>query len=159
MQKLYQEYFKVTDNEILGFFEEYRFLSNFHVADVYYQGDIYPSSEAAYQAAKYNNKDYRLQFMNPSMTCSQSRKLGQIQNPYYDVDWDIHKYDIMYEIVFNKFYRHKDLRDKLLLTSPKYLEETNHWNDRWWGIDFKTKEGENNLGKILMQVRDYWKKE
>ncbi len=158
MQRPYDQYFRVTDTEILGFFDEYRFLSNFHVADVYYQGDIYPSSEHAYQAAKFLDRDYRVQFMNPSMTCSQSRRLGQIQNLYYDTKWDEHKYDIMYEIVFNKFYRHKDLRYKLLLTSLKYLEETNHWGDSYWGVKFQTGEGENNLGKILMQVRDYWNK-
>ena len=40
-----------SDN-IKGFFGGYRWLSNFHVCDVMFEGDLYPSSENAYQAAK-----------------------------------------------------------------------------------------------------------
>ncbi len=62
----------------------------------------------------------------------------------------------MSSIVFDKFCRSFYLRNRLLETGDKYLEETNHWSDSYWGVDIK-KGGKNNLGKILMKVRDFWK--
>ena len=32
-------------------------------------------------------------------------------------------------------------------------EENDVRNDRFWGVDYKTGLAENNLGKILMEVR------
>lgn len=61
----------------------------------------------------------------------------------------------MASVVFDKFARNKELRDKLLFTNDKYLEETNDWNDKYWGICNGI--GENNLGKILMGIREFWK--
>ena len=34
-----------------------------------------------------------------------------------------------------------------------YLEEGNTWHDTCWGVDAKTGEGQNHLGRILMKVR------
>ena len=62
----------------------------------------------------------------------------------------------MSSIVFEKFYRNKELRKKLLETGDRYLEETNWWGDDFWGGC--NGEGRNELGKILMKVRDFWKK-
>jgi hypothetical protein len=44
-----------------------------------------------------------------------------------------------------------ELREKLLKTGDKYLEETNYWNDRYWG-KYKDK-GLNMLGHLIMAVR------
>ena len=41
----------VKDGQI-GFFDEYRFLSNFHLCPIELDGVVYGSLEAAYQAAK-----------------------------------------------------------------------------------------------------------
>ena len=62
----------------------------------------------------------------------------------------------MVAIVFDKFLRNKDLRQKLLDTSERYLEELNNWGDTFWGVDIN-KGGQNNLGKILMKTREFWK--
>lgn len=59
----------------------------------------------------------------------------------------------MMEIVFNKFIQNRSLKEKLLDTGNKYLEETNWWKDDFWGVDIKIG-GKNNLGKILMKVRE-----
>ena len=46
---------------------------------------------------------------------------------------------------------------KLMMTGDKYLEETNYWNDIFWGVAKKDLNeqgvGENNLGKLLMEIR------
>ena len=44
-----------------------------------------------------------------------------------------------------------ELKIKLIQTGDAYLEETNSWNDTYWGVcDGK---GENILGHMLMKLR------
>ena len=45
----------------------------------------------------------------------------------------------------------QDLKEKLI-NEVGLIEERNCWNDRYWGTVDGI--GENNLGKILMSVRD-----
>ena len=47
----------------------------------------------------------------------------------------------------------------LLATKEAVLKEGNTWNDVFWGISLKTGRGENNLGKILMRVREKLRRE
>lgn len=62
----------------------------------------------------------------------------------------------MLTLIRQKFQRF-DLQEKLLATGNAYLEEGNTWGDRIWGT--VNGEGENRLGKILMQVRQEIQKE
>jgi predicted NAD-dependent protein-ADP-ribosyltransferase YbiA (DUF1768 family) len=52
------------ENNIKGFFNEYRFLSNFHMTDIEYEGEVYPSVECAYMAAKTLDKELRKELLN-----------------------------------------------------------------------------------------------
>jgi len=70
-------------------------------------------------------------------------------------NWKEVKYDIMSSVIFDKFYRNIELRQKLLATGNKYIEESNHWHDVYWGVC--NGKGKSNLGKILMGVREFWK--
>lgn len=143
-----------TDSEIKGFFgfgeNEYGWLSNFHYCDVVFDGEVYPSSENAYMAAKTLDLDIRKKFQ--SLKPVDAKKFGHfiVLRP----NWEEIKLDVMFLVIFDKFSRNPDIRQKLLDTGEKYLEETNWWKDLCWGVDFKTGEGENNLGKILMRVRN-----
>lgn len=142
-----RDYVVHDENNVKGFFGKYRFLSNFHLAEVYFEGLKYPSTEHAYQAAKSLDENIRKEFLE--LTCAKAKNKGQ--EILMREDWDIIKYDVMFSVVYDKFFRHKDLRQLLLETGDKYLEETNHWNDTYWGVC--NGKGQNNLGKILMQVR------
>lgn len=151
----WQLYAVHDEKNIKGFFGDYRWLSNFHPCSVFFETLSYPSSENAYQAAKIDS-DYRhyLQSCTPAKSKREWKKY-----PMIDMDagsWDSRKYDIMACILFDKFCRNENLRKKLLETGDKYLEETNHWKDSMWGVDIK-KGGQNNLGKILMKIRTFWK--
>ena len=57
-----------------------------------------------------------------------------------------------------KFTRHLDLREKLLATGDAELIEGNTWRDMTWGAVWNKDKGrwvgKNNLGRILMKVRD-----
>lgn len=149
------------ENNVRGFFGEYRFLSNFWSCTVYYDGFRFPTSEHAYMFAKLDlsvmsESDILSLYESVSkMKAKEVKKWGQTIK--LRPDWENVKYDIMARIVFDKFSRNLELREKLLSTGNKYLEETNWWNDQYWGYDYR-KGGQNNLGKILMKVRDFLKK-
>ena len=138
----------VHNNEVIkGFFGNFRFLSNFEVADVVFEGVKYPSSENSYQAAKSLDPEVRSQFIN--ITPSESKKLGR--KIECRPDWEEVKYKVMYDIVLDKFMRNPHLREMLIETGERYLEESNHWHDKVWGVCDGV--GTNWLGKILMDVR------
>lgn len=135
------------ENNIKGFFGEYRWLSNFHVCPVMWNEFMFESSEAAYQAAKSLNPEVWAEFtkIEPKDAKSAGRKI-EIRE-----DWDEVKLKFMYDINLDKYWRNPELGEKLLATGDKYLEETNWWNDTFWGV-CKGK-GENHLGKTLMLIR------
>ena len=142
-----RDYIVHNDDVVKGFFSAYRFLSNFEVADVVYEGVKYPSSENAYQAAKSLDPEVRKQFIN--ITPSESKKLGR--KIEVREDWEEVKYKVMCDIVLDKFMRNPYLKEMLIETGDRYLEETNHWRDVVWGVCDGV--GKNWLGKILMDVR------
>jgi ribA/ribD-fused uncharacterized protein len=67
-------------------------------------------------------------------------------------DWESIKKKVMYDVLKDKFTRHEDLKKKLLETGSKYLEETNYWNDTYYGVYMG--KGKNVLGHLLMQIRE-----
>lgn len=133
---------------IEGFQGEYRFLSNFWPAEVVFDGKVYPTTEHAYQAAKSLDPAYREAIRtteSPGKVKRMSR--GVELRP----DWDQVKLSIMQDLSWQKYTRHSELRAGLLSTGDAYIEETNTWGDRFWGVSGGT--GQNNLGKILMDIR------
>lgn len=127
---------------------KYRFLSNFFMAPVAYEGILYPSTEHAFQAAKSLDPKVRQRIANLP-TPGQAKRAGRQVS--IRPDWEQVKYDVMSEIVLEKFLTHSDLRQKLIDTGDEELVEGNTWGDQYWGVCNGV--GLNNLGKILMQVR------
>lgn len=135
---------------ITSFDGEYRFLSNFWMAPVEYEGMVYPSSEHAYQAAKTLNKDLRGAFAEITSPGA-VKKLGQTiaMRP----DWEDVKINVMRDIVTAKFEQNPELMEKLMATKGHELVEGNTWGDTFWG-ECPLGKGRNELGKILMSIRD-----
>ncbi len=147
----WRDYIVHDDKNIRGLFGEFRYLSNFEVFDVMVDGDMYGSSEAAYMAQKTLDNEVRKLFQKSSgITPVEARNLGQIieKRP----DWNNLKRGAMKKAVTDKFLRNRYLMEKLLSTGEKYIEETNHWKDVFWGVCDGV--GENNLGYILMETRN-----
>ncbi len=138
----------VTDKGIYGFFHQYRWLSNFHMCSVHIQNMEYPSSEHAYMAMKTLKTKYR-RMIRDLDTPQQAKALGQ-KVPLRP-DWDNIRVQKMRDVLKCKFIQNKDLRILLRRTRDLYLEETNDWGDRFWGVVDGV--GENNLGLTLMAVR------
>jgi len=138
----------VTATGIYGFFGEYRCFSNFHICNIDIgDGIIYRSSEAAFMAQKTDNLDDRRHLA--SLTPPAAKKYGQTVT--LRPDWDYYRVVAMTKALTAKFTQHPDLATELLQTSGLYLEETNDWGDRFWGVDGT---GLNMLGHCLMLVRD-----
>lgn len=146
-------YYAVHNDELIaGFFGSFRFLSNFYILEngVSFEELVYPSTEHAYQAAKYP-QNQRTQFIGK--TAGVSKKLGRMAPNLNKRKWDKNKVELMRELVYQKFENNPKLRKMLLETDGYKLEERNSWKDTFWGTN-EAGEGENNLGKILMAVRD-----
>jgi len=125
-----------------------KWLSNYEICPVEHEGILYNSSEAAYQATKTLDLELRKTFVN--MTPKEARVNGGKLK--LRPDWEAIKYSVMYLVVLDKFKRNRYLQEKLINTGSVHLEEGNHHGDKYWGtVDG---EGLNNLGIILMDVRE-----
>ena len=141
------------ENEIPYFDDEYAFLSNFYPCPVTYEGITYPTNEHAFQAAKSLDNSQREKIKNEK-TPSRAKFAGR--RVQLRTDWESVKIDIMYQICKEKF-KNEELKEKLLATGDKILIEGNTWNDDFWGKC--SDNGKNNLGIILMKIREEIKRE
>jgi ribA/ribD-fused uncharacterized protein len=136
---------------VVEFKGEYRFLSNFWPAMVSGPGGrVYPTVEHAYQASK---------SLDPSVW-SEVRALpgaGSAKNygRHIDVrpDWNAVRLGIMESLLRQKFAPGSELAARLVAIDGT-IEEGNSWGDTFWGISLHTFEGENHLGRLLMDIRD-----
>ena len=144
------------------FRNKYFFMSNFYQAPVMFEGLLYTNNEAAYQSAKVADIECRTNLNTSNgaidftkLSPAQSRAAGRKVD--LRKDWEEIKDQVMYDIVYDKFSRNKDLKEQLLATGDKELIESNTWNDTYWGVCRGV--GKNMLGKTLMRVRSELKTE
>lgn len=140
---------------INSFKNQYAFLSNFYQISITFEGIIYGSTEHAYQASKSFDNKYRKMIASiPGNKPGLTKRFGS--RVTLRSDWDKVKIDIMSKLLYKKFlYPH--LSNLLLQTQDEDIVEGNHWHDNFWG-DCKCKKckdipGQNNLGKLLMDIR------
>lgn len=139
----------VDEKSICGLFDQFRPLSNFHVCPVHFGGLKYMSSEAAYMACKTLDPQVKNKFTG-DLKPNQAKVLGrEIQ---LRSDWESYKVLAMTKVLTAKFVQNNDLGDLLVSTGERYIEETNDWNDKFWGADVFGA-GDNMLGNVLMHVR------
>lgn len=152
---------------IIGTFDgKYSFLSNFFkLRKGYFVYDRFPTSEHAFQAAKTLDDMERAFFENPKLSAYRAKLAGREVN--LRPDWEQKKIGFMYHIVKDKFTRDPQLLQWLLDTGDAVLVEGNTWHDNIWGdctCNVKPgrtgtkaackKPGRNELGKILMAIRE-----
>jgi ribA/ribD-fused uncharacterized protein len=145
-----------------GFRDEYFFLSNFFVAPVTidYQGEQFTLStgEHLFQGMKVAAA------LQPEMNLSALRALEKAPTPAKAKYWgrsiriDVEKWNkmsaqCMKRTLELKFLQHPDLMKKLVDTGELNLVEYNDWNDTLWGKSQQTREGQNKLGRLLMELR------
>lgn len=134
---------------ISTFSGRYAFLSNFYPHAIEYEGQRYPTSEHAFQAAK-TLSPVRRRYIAGLPTPGQAKRAGRELN--LRPMWDDIKIAVMEEILRKKF-ADPDLREMLIDTHPRRLVEGNTWGDTFWGVDINLGDGQNYLGKLLMKLR------
>lgn len=117
-----------------------------------YDGIYYFAPENFYQAMKLTPEQRDIRFaisqLEPKKAKVAIRKF-KIRD-----DWnDALKLYFMEYALRHKF-RLDTSHGKKLLENDDEIVEWNNWNDLWWGKDIETKEGKNNLGIILMRIRN-----
>lgn len=138
----------VTLPVIDSFRGEYRYLSNFWAAEIISEGTRYASVEHAYQAAKCLHRSEK-EMVRAAATPGQAKRLARTVTIRFD--WESIRVEIMRGLVRVKFRTHAELAARLIATGETRLVEGNTWGDKFWGEC--RGEGENWLGRILMEVR------
>ena len=128
---------------------ETRWLSNFHKCPIYYEGIVYPSTEHAYHAAK--TLDIEARKIIAALPSPGAAKYLGMKIPLRP-NWDSIKLEIMTNLNRQKFQGDLELAARLLSTGNQELVEGNNWGDTYWGVCDGI--GGNNLGKILMKIRE-----
>lgn len=132
----------------------YGAFSNLFRRDIEFEGEIYPTSEHAYQAGKARKSTVREWLMaapSPSLLAMAAHGLY-----YWDITpgWSQIKFDRMRRILRAKFAQHPDLGELLLSTGDATLIESatvdNPVNRLWGQVNG---EGKNMLGVMLMEIR------
>lgn len=142
---------RLENNTMITEFKgKYKFLSNFEPVEIILDGVKYPSVEHAYMSAKCENSAWKEFCSDPVNTAGGVKRKGKTI-PLRD-DWEDVKLSVMEECLREKFLR-DPFKTLLLETKDMHIQEGNYWNDTFWGVCLKTNTGENNLGKLLMQIR------
>jgi ribA/ribD-fused uncharacterized protein len=137
---------------IVEFRGAFRFLSNFWPVEIVPDEAPrirYPSLEHAYQAAKTHVVAEKL-FVAGCKSPGAAKRAGR--RVTMRDDWDAVKIDVMRELLRQKFAPGSELARLLVETGAAEIVEGNTWGDRFWGEC--DGEGENWLGRLLMEVRD-----
>ena len=135
-------------SEVIDSFRgEFHWLSNFYSCSVHYEGLTFGNTEAAFQAAKCLDMKERERFF--SLSGGQAKRLGK--RVELRPDWNDIRIDVMREVLRAKFGQNPELREKLIATGDAELIEGNKHRDVFWGVC--NGKGNNQLGKLLMQVR------
>ena len=150
--------------KITLFKDDNGFLSNFYPCHIVLDGTQYPSVEHAFQAAKakiddkitYINSEGKTATMTARDCIRSVRTPGMAKRLGREIKlrpgWDDMKLEVMESLVRQKFTNDWYLAEQLLKTGNAKLIEGNWWGDTYWGVYMGN--GENNLGKILMRVRE-----
>ncbi len=132
----------------------YGAFSNLYRREIEFEGEVFATSEHAYQAGKARKPAVRKWLMDapsPSLLAMAAHGLY-----YWDIapGWSTTKFDRMRAVLRAKFTQHPDLRDLLLSTGDAKLVETatvdNEVNRLWGEVNGV---GRNMLGVLLMELR------
>lgn len=146
---------KIKRRPIIDSFSyEYCFLSNFYQTSIYYHKRFWTSVEHAFQASK--TLDFEEQeAIRHCQTCKLAKQFGRTIK--LRSNWERVKLDIMFEIIYRKFYDNQWEMQRLIDTRGKRLVEGNIWHDNFWGHCMcpkcQPKYKHNHLGRTLMKVR------
>ena len=142
---------KVAEVRFYSTREEYGCFSNFVAAPITLKGKTWRTTEHYFQAQKFAGTP-REEEIRQAKSPSIAARMGRSRKHRLRPDWERVKDAVMREAVLAKFTQHPDLRAVLLGTGDAVIVEHTS-NDSYWG-DGGDGSGRNQLGQILMQVRE-----
>lgn len=121
-----------------------------------YQGIQYLTVENFYQAMKIPKDRLELRKELSLMSPFESKKQIRDKNKFvWDSEWTKDKsLKVMEYALKHKFNKDTSWGNLLAMTEDWEITEWNNWKDIFWGKDIYTRNGDNNLGKILMKIRN-----
>lgn len=132
----------------------YGAFSNLYRRQIEFEGEVFATSEHAYQAGKARKREVRRWLMEaptPALLAMAAHGLY-----YWDIapGWSQTKFDRMRAVLHAKFTQHEDLQELLLSTGEAHLIESatvdNEVNRLWGEVNGQ---GRNMLGTMLMELR------
>jgi ribA/ribD-fused uncharacterized protein len=117
------------------------------------EGTFWSTVEHYYQAQKFvgtENEGLIITIQNAT-TPMEAATIGRDRTLKLRCDWEQVKTQVMWQGVLTKFLTHTDIQKILLDTGDKLIVEDSPI-DYYWGCG-RDKTGQNQLGKILMKVR------
>ena len=135
-------------------FGELGYLANYSNHSFFDNGIFYKTVEHYYQSHKFDDE----KLINKILACDtpkEASNIGRDRNNKKKDDFD--KLSVMYQGLYLKFSQNKDIRSKLIETRNKTIREMSV-KESYWGVG-PNLDGENHIGKLLMQVRDNIKKD
>lgn len=131
---------------------DYRFLSNFWPCCIVWEGLVYPSLEHAYAASKTDDPAVK-EMIRSCPTPGEAKEYLADHQMEPAISWTIQKKLLVMEaLLLLKFGGQEPLLTRALMnTEDAELIEGNTWDDTFWGVCNHV--GENNLGKLLMKIR------
>ena len=141
-------------DEVIGFYpREFYCLDNFSSFKVEYKGYLYASLEEAYQAIGFMESAPEIaeRIIN-SHSAHEAQKIAYEFKDKRQENWNDIKVSVMEELLRLKLEQNPYVKKKLLETGNYYIVEDSPKDSFWgWGPN---RDGENQLGKLWMKLRD-----
>jgi N-glycosidase YbiA len=138
-------FYKVSD--------PYGCFSNFSLHPIEVEGLYWQTVEHYYQAQKFvcTENERLIQVIRDAKTPMEAAQIGRDRTLKLRFDWEEVKRQVMWQGVLTKFLTHTDIQVILLNTGEELIVEDSP-TDYYWGCG-QEKTGQNQLGQILMNVR------
>lgn len=143
--------------------------SNFAYSPFILDGIKWENTEAAfmfYKALHFKDNESMEKIKNETNPYK-AKQLGRLVKGYVDSEWDSVRYKYMLKVNMAKYTQNSNLFDSLINTKDLILCEANG-KDPIWGcglyadndkiLDSSNWKGQNLLGKVLMEIREYFYK-
>ena len=154
MIKLFERNFKEIKFDIAQYQLNLLPLDNFSSFGVKIDGNYFQTAEHAFQYLKFNDEYPEIaNKIKAAFSPNEARDIAQKYKHLKPKNWSDVKYANMEKIFEAKSKQNPIVRDVLIATKDYLIIEFCIDEDTDWGVD-ANKEGQNNLGKIWMKVRD-----
>lgn len=140
-----------SEEKVFFYEREFYPFSNFSSFALEWEGTLYMTSEHAYQAQKFSDSEIIERIKNARSAYDVFKIAREHQNKVRHNWLDI-RVSVMEKIIRAKVAQHPYVKQKLIESGNREIVEDS-WKDDFWGWG-SNKDGQNQLGKIWMKIRE-----